>query len=600
MNGKNRLLQTTLSFCTAALLFPLTVSSSIPPERDEQLNEVIVTGAMRVGQGGAQDINFFRGEVAFERIPHPDDFTAEGLMSEHDIVLPATEKCRQLFCLTGEATKADLLAVPQARYLVGVGFATHIDEKKWHRDPVNLVAVVDKSGSMSGEPLALVRQSLHEVAEQLHDGDQMTIVLYGDRAHVHLETTRADGAGVARIMSSIAGIQSNGSTSMEAGLRLGYSIAEATAPAFKGRTRLMLFTDERPNVGATDAGSFMGMATTASRAGIGLTTIGVGVQFGAELATKISSVRGGNLYFIRDTADVESLFAHQLDYMVSELAHDLAISITPHAGLKIGGVYGVPGELLGWQNETTVRVTVPTVFLDNHGGGIFFTLMPEPAATFLPEKHDNAALADVSVSYQPLGKPVGTAPDTHAISIASTGTPSQGMQLGHTLIDEFTVLHAATSAHHLRNDQETAYQLLAGFRARLAQTPLEGMDPEKKLVDSLHARIAFLSGHGSEVPDAECPPFVKLWGRWTVTRATGGVDIKRGDTLEFTPENDMLTWDVAGGDEPREAENFESNEKQIYLTDSDLLFYYRIKGDVMNLHHRKANVWVRLKREAND
>jgi Ca-activated chloride channel family protein len=458
--------------------------------------------------------------------------------------------------------------------------------------------VVDKSGSMSGEPLELVRKSLHEVAGQLHDGDQMTIVLYGDRAHVHLDTTKADRAGVAHIMNSIAGIQSNGSTSMEAGLRLGYGIADATAPAFKGRTRLMLFTDERPNVGATDAGSFMGMATTASRAGIGLTTIGVGVQFGAELATKISSVRGGNLYFIRDTADVESLFANQLDYMVSELAHDLSISITPRTGLRIGGVYGVPGQLLGWQNETTVRVTVPTVFLDNHGGGIFFTLMPESAATFLPGKHDNAALADVSVSYLPISAEAGTAtPGSHAISItlADTG-PSQGMRLGHTLIDEFTVLHEATSAHYLRNDQETAYQLVAGLRDRLMRTTLDGMEQEQKLVDSLHARIAFLSGHGSEVPEAESPPFVKLWGRWTVTRSIGGVDIKRGDTLEFTPENDMLTWDATGGD-PREEESYESNEKQIYLTDSDLLFYYRIKGDTMSLHHRKANVWVRLKRE---
>jgi Ca-activated chloride channel family protein len=598
MNGMNRLLGPTLSFCTAALLFPLTVNATIP-DRDEQLDEVVVTGAMRVGQGGAQDINFFRGEVAFQRIPHPNDFTAEGLMSEHDIVLPASEKCRQLFCLAGEAAKADLLAVPQARYLAGIGFATNIDEKKWHRDAVNLVAVVDKSGSMNGEPLELVRKSLREVAGQLHDGDQMTIVLYGDRAHVHLDTTQADRDGVVRIMNSIAGIQSNGSTSMEAGLRLGYSIADATAPAFKGRTRLMLFTDERPNVGATDAGSFMGMATTASRAGIGLTTIGVGVQFGAELATRISSVRGGNLYFIRDTADVESLFAKQLDYMVSELAHDLSISITPRAGLKIGGVYGVPGQLLGWQNQTTVRVTVPTVFLDNHGGGIFFTLMPESAATFLPEKHDNAPLADVSVSYLPLGKEMGnTTPDSHAISIALADPgPSPGMQLGHTLIDEFTVLHEATSAHYLRNDQETAYQLVAGLRKRLALTTLDGMDQERKLVDSLHARIAFLSGHGSEVPDAECPPFVKLWGRWTVTRSIGGVDIKRGDTLEFTPENDMLTWDATAGDDPREAESYESNEKQIYLTDSDLLFYYQIKGDVMSLHHRKANVWVRLKRE---
>ena len=225
MNGKNRLLQTTLSFCTAALMLPLTLNASI--DRREEIQEVVVTGAMRVGQGGAQDINFFRGEVAFERIPHPDDFTAEGLMSEHDIVLPATETCRQLFCLTGDAQRADLLAVPHARYLAGIGFATNIDGRKWRREPVNLVAVVDKSGSMNGEPLELVRQSLVEVAQQLRDGDQMAIVLYGDRAHVHLDTTRADRGGVSTIIDSIADIRSSGSTSA---VRYGMWMVCRTAP----------------------------------------------------------------------------------------------------------------------------------------------------------------------------------------------------------------------------------------------------------------------------------------------------------------------------------------------------------------------------------
>jgi Ca-activated chloride channel family protein len=102
-------------------LFPLIVSATIPPE-DEELEEIVTTG-MRVSQGGAQDIKYFRGEVEFQRIPHPNDFTAEGLMSEHDIVLPAAEACRQLFCLTGDAAPANLIVVPQARYLVGVGFA---------------------------------------------------------------------------------------------------------------------------------------------------------------------------------------------------------------------------------------------------------------------------------------------------------------------------------------------------------------------------------------------------------------------------------------------------------------------------------------------
>ena len=67
--------------------------------------------------------------------------------------------------------------------------------------------------------------------------------------------------------------------------------------------------------------------------------------------------------------------------------------------------------------------------------------------------------------------------------------------------------------------------------------------------------------------------------------------------LEFTPDNDLRTWD-AGGASPREEESYESNDRQIFLADSNLLLYYQIKGDVMSLHHRKSNVWVRLTREA--
>jgi Ca-activated chloride channel family protein len=576
-----------------ALTIPTLVLATEPPERDE-INEVVVTGSVRASQGGAQDINFFRGQVELQKIPHPNDFTAEGLMSEHDLSLPAAGPCRQLFCLTGDASRADLIAAREARYLVGVGFATNIDEKTWHRDPVNLVAVVDKSGSMSGQPLALVRRSLVEVARQLRAGDQMSIVLYGNTSHVHLPPTRVDGGGESTIRAAIAAIESNGSTSMEAGLRVGYQVADETAPAFKGRTRLMLFTDERPNTDATDAASFMGMAIAHSKQDVGLTTVGVGVQFGAELATKISSVRGGNLYFFRDEADVDSLFKDQLDFMVSELAHDLTVSITPRPGLRIAGVYGVPGELLGWQDATSVKVTIPTVFLDNHGGGIFFTLAPETDAAFVPAKSDAESLASVSVEYTPLGK---SAPLGHSLSIAmNPAGPSAGMKLGHLLIDEFTVLHGATSAHYLKNDQETAFQLLAQFRDRLGASGIEGLDNERKLVESLYGQIAFLSGHLGEAKGA--PPFVKLWGRWKIVGVNGAdVDLHSGETLEFTSDNDMLTWPEQAADEPRDQESYESNEKQIYLADSDMVFHYQIKGDKLSLHHRRSGLWVRLVRQ---
>jgi Ca-activated chloride channel family protein len=576
-----------LALSLAALLIPLAANAQAPEDQQDELEEVITTG-LRVGQGGAQDINFFRGEVAFARIPHPETLTAEGLLSEHDIVLPAAQECRQLFCLTGEAMRADLIAVPHAQYLAGIGFATMLDQRRWRRSPTNLIAVVDKSGSMDGEPLELVRQSLAEMARLMRNGDQLTIVLYGDRAHVHLPTQRVGPAIVGPVLRSIEQIESEGSTSMEAGLRLGYEIAAQTAPAFKGRTRLMLFTDERPNTDATDAESFMALAIEGSKRGYGLTTVGVGVQFDAELATEIGSVRGGNLYFLRDEQDVRTVFHDQFDYMLSELAHDLRLIITPRAGLKIAGVYGVPGELMGWQDDSTITVTIPTVFLDNRGGGIFFALAPESSASFLPPRAAEGPLATASVTYLPLDG----APGSDSIEIAmQPREPSRGMALGALLVDEFTVLHEATSAHYLRNDQETAFRLVDSFRDRLEASRMPGLDGERELIGALHERISFLSGHGGE----PVSHLGKLWGRWKVVGGDEEADLSPGEIMEFTADNKIRVYDSEGNVTADEME-YECSDSQIHLPEEEILLKYRLRGDKLSLREMHSGHKLQLVR----
>ena len=152
-------MRTSVTRATALALavFFLGTSSSalaVPDDRDRDrdIQEVIVTGSF-VTQGGAKDVNYLRGEVEQSRIPHPETFTAEGLLSEHSIVMDSGTPCAQVFCLVADSIDANLIAQPEARYLIGLGFATNIQSEGWHRKPLNLVATVDKSGSMNGAPL---------------------------------------------------------------------------------------------------------------------------------------------------------------------------------------------------------------------------------------------------------------------------------------------------------------------------------------------------------------------------------------------------------------------------------------------------------------
>ena len=586
------------------LLGLLLCSVIFAQEDDDAYVEEIIVSGVRATQGGAQDIDYFRGEVAQARIPHPETITAEGLFSQHDIIFPAASPCKQLFCLTSEVAKASLIAQSQANLLVGLGFGSNLDAASWKRKPLNLVAVVDKSGSMDGEPLELVRESLAELTHLLNDQDQISIVLYGDTTSVYLTPTLVTKKNKKNILRQIKNIVSEGSTAMEAGLRLGYETAANTGKAFDGNTRVMLFTDERPNVGNTDPESFMGMAVAASKSNIGLTTIGVGEQFGADLATKISSVRGGNLFFLTSKNDVKTLFGRELDFMVSELAHDLVLTITPNELYAIAGIYGIPGEMLGWQGTQSVSVTIPTVFLSTNGGAIFFTLAKRLEDSHLPARaiNENLPVANISLAY------VSALDDsTHTDTLAVAGTkvaPSEGMQLGHVLVDEFSSLYRATSEHYLNNDQEAAYRLLSRLLEKMRNPALpdgikKQLVDEQKLVQALQERFAFLAGHESELKQKSNT--AQLWGTWKIISTRGNVTLKRNDILTFSPSSDFATFRTVGGVEERiESEEYQANDQQIYLTDSELTFDYKYVKGVLVLKHVRSGVMVRLARVSDE
>ena len=160
--------------------------------------------------GGAQDIRYFRMAAGDGSIPHPNTITAEGLFSEHDLPLNSQGGCQELLCIEGAAMETSLALLPEADYLVQVGFTSGLDPRVWRRAPLNLIAVVDKSGSMSGQPLDLVKSSLRQAVSQLEDVDQLSIVLYGDQAQVHLSPTAMDREGKARALEADQGNRERG------------------------------------------------------------------------------------------------------------------------------------------------------------------------------------------------------------------------------------------------------------------------------------------------------------------------------------------------------------------------------------------------------
>ena len=503
---------------TSLIVSPFVLLGAEPPEKKKEPveDEIIVLSPFEVSAscsagysatstlagtrlgatvGGAKDARYFRDAAAGGEFPHPNTITAEGLFSEHDLPLHGRSQSRDLFILTGEAMPAAVLTRPEVKYLGQIGLSSGLDAVTWHREPLNLVAVVDKSGSMSGGPLELVKKCLRQVHAQLGPEDQFSIVLYGDTSAVHLPPIRAAKANREVIGAAIDAIESAGSTNMEEGLRVGFDLARRSKAEFRGRTRVMQFTDERPNVGDTSAEGFMGLMEAASRDGIGQTTIGVGVQFGAELAAKVSSVRGGNLFFFPDEAEMVKTFTEELDMLVTELAHDLDVTIRPAAGLRLVGVYGIPGEMLKWEGDRDVRFQVTTVFLSKRRGAIYAAFAPEqedlPARRYV----EGRPLATVQLSYREVGAEAARTSRLE-LPLVTAQAASLGLIRGRMLVSEYLGLKAAMTAHLTENNQEKAYGMLGDIRDLLEGDSDRELNSERKLVRGLHRRMAGLAGHG--------------------------------------------------------------------------------------------------------
>ncbi len=325
-----------------------------------------------VTQGGSQDIRLAREIIQAGGVPTQDFFTAEGLFSEHDLPIDGPA-CERVLCPRAAASMIDPVDGSGQQLLIQLGFATSIDADSFQRRPLNLAVVVDVSGSMGDGKLDAVKLALNTMVDQLDEVDQVALVAFDDAAWIELSKTTMDGPGRQDLRQAIEHLRDDGSTNIEAGLNLGYGevAPDAAMPGYEDR--VMLFTDAQPNTGNTGLNTFLGMARYYSQAGIGLSVFGVGLDLGSELASEVSQTRGGNYFYLADQDAIAQVFDEEFDYMVSPVAYDLEVLVTPRAGWLVGDAYAAPLD----EQARVVDFGASTLFLSKRNGGMGVTLVAD-------------------------------------------------------------------------------------------------------------------------------------------------------------------------------------------------------------------------------
>ena len=212
------------------------------------------------------------------------------------------------------------------------------------RRPAVLTFVVDVSGSMADPgKLDLVKESLTRLVNTLDTDDRVAIVVYGDTARVHLESTAISERQA--ILDKISELVTEGSTNVDAGLTLGYELARQNF-SDDSINRVILASDGVANVGAVTPDAILANIRDNAGKGIQMVTVGFGLgEFNDPLMEQLANDGDGFYAYVDGPREAERLFTTNLTSTLEVLGIDAKAQVT------FDPQYVSTYKLLGYENR---------------------------------------------------------------------------------------------------------------------------------------------------------------------------------------------------------------------------------------------------------
>ena len=140
---------------------------------------------------------------------------------------------------------------------------------------VDMVIVLDRSGSMRGKKIQDARRAISDLLDRLTENDRIAIIAYSDSVQNCSGLLNVSKTNRQRLKSIISGIQAGGATNLGAGLQEG--INTLLSRIRNGNTgKVILISDGLANRGITNSQDLGTMASAAIENEFSVSTVGVG------------------------------------------------------------------------------------------------------------------------------------------------------------------------------------------------------------------------------------------------------------------------------------------------------------------------------------
>lgn len=220
-------------------------------------------------------------------------------------------------CLPGSNSTMMISAFRDSDYLGVRVHALPIPGEK----PANLAFLIDVSDSMTGERLAAVKKTLHSARTLFRADDRVTLVTFGESAHVIANNLSLADDGMERFYEAIDAIRTDGCTNMSAGFELLLTLQEREAPF----DALLLLTDGNVNHGIMSTAGLRTMAQGLGR--LPITALGYGADHNRVLLRDLALTSRGSYVFVASEMLLPTAIGDLIGGIRTEILKDASIQV---------------------------------------------------------------------------------------------------------------------------------------------------------------------------------------------------------------------------------------------------------------------------------
>ena len=256
--------------------------------------------------------------------------------------------------------------------------------------------VLDRSGSMEGQPLDAAKGSLLKLVSRLAPQDAFGLVAFDDAALVIVPTRTMADHHMPSLRKSIRDLQTGGSTDISAGYLMG--LRELTRVQATGGSTLLLISDGHANAGEQDPKFFQEVSTKSATEKVTTSTIGLGNGYDETILEALAQGGGGAHRFAGSIDEAVGAIAAEVDDLLDKTIVNAVLRVTPTSAMSGAPAIEIVQRLPYWKDGETFVVQLGDLYSGENRRFIIDLDVPGIASLGL------CKIADITIEYLDLAQ----------------------------------------------------------------------------------------------------------------------------------------------------------------------------------------------------